>query len=164
MVTGNEFASNPQRPVAEALQTITSSDVEDFARLLSQLTDRPLTEEEIAHNLLNTVASPTSRIVVIRDGADRVQASATGTICLIPTGKKGWVDDVVTDRAHRRRGYSRILMHSLHDWFAQNGVVSVNLTSAPEREEAWRHYEGLGYRRRDTAVFRTRLGSAALEE
>lgn len=167
MVAGNESAPNPRQPAAEVLQAVTASDIEDFARLLPQLSDRSLTDEEIAANLLHTVMSPSSKVVVIRDDEGRVQASATGNLIRSPTGVKGWVDDVVTDKDHRGRGYNTVLMHALHDWFAESGASSANLTSKPERTAARRYYEWLGYGLRETGVFRKRLhqsiGSAALE-
>lgn len=164
MSVGSETAPTP--PTVEVLSSLTAADVEDFARLLPQLSSTPRTEAEIAQNLHGALNSPTSRIVVIRGDDGRIKASATGNLCPIPTGYKPWVDDVVTDQEHRGRGYGRRLMDTLHDWFEEIGAPYANLTSTPDKAAAGSLYEDMGYRERRTRVYRLLLpvGSTATEQ
>jgi GNAT superfamily N-acetyltransferase len=154
----------PESPVVEVLTSVTPQDVEDFQRLLPQLSSRELPAPDVIEARLLAAANPDnedSRVFVIRDQG-RIQASATGNICRIPTGEKPWIDDVVTDEAYRGRGFGRQLMEALHDWFEERGVSSVNLTSSPSRGAAGSLYENMGYRQLDTRVYRKYLGRAAV--
>lgn len=153
-----------EHPVVEILTTVTPQDVEDFQRLLPQLSSRELPLPDVLEARLLAACDPSnqdSRVVVIRDQG-RIRASATGNICRIPTGEKPWIDDVVTDEAYRGRGYGRQLMEALHEWFEERGVNSVNLTSNPSREAAGNLYEDMGYRQLDTRVYRKPLGRVAV--
>lgn len=152
-------------PLVETLTEVAAQDVEDFARLLPQLSSKALPSMEVIAERLQAAANPEnedSRVVVIRDESGRIQASATGNICRIPTGEKAWIDDVVTDKEHRGKRYGRQLMESLHEWFAERGISSVNLTSRPTRGEAGNLYESMDYAERDTRVYRKPLGAAAV--
>lgn len=154
-------------PAVEILSAITPQDVQDFKRLLAQLSSKPLPESSVIEERLNLAINPEnpdSCVVVIRDQNGMIQATATGNICRIPTGAKSWIDDVVTDREYRGRGYGRQLMEALHSWFEERGVDSVNLTSKPIREKAGGLYESMGYIPRDTRVYRKSLGQTALSE
>jgi GNAT superfamily N-acetyltransferase len=155
-------------PEVQVLTTVTPEVVEDFERLLPQLTGEAAPPRDIITANLSAAAdpqNPDSRIVVILDDTGRIQATATGTICRIPTGNKAWVDDVITDAAYRGCGCGERLMESLHDWFLERGVTSSNLTTSPHREAAGRLYERQGYEQRTTRVYRLDLlGSAAVSK
>ena len=148
----NEAA--PDLPQVEILSSLTNADVADFANLLPQLSGTPRTEDEIGGNLQRAIDSPTSRVVVIRGEDGHIHTSATGNLCPIPTGYKPWVDDVVTDEKHRGSGHGTRAMEALHGWFKEIGVPYVNLTSTPDKESAGRLYERMGYKLRNTRVYR----------
>lgn len=161
MVSVNETA--PFQPVVEVYTSLQSAeDVADFTRLLAQLSSTPRTEADVALNMHGVLNSPNSRTVVIRDEDGRIQATATGNLCPIPTGNKPWVDDVVTDGNHRHKGYGGMLMDSLHGWFVEQGVPYVNLTSTPDKAAAGSLYEGMGYRERETRVYRLPLAAGSV--
>jgi len=162
MTRTNETVPSP--PTVEVLSSLTDADIQDFARILPQLSSTPRTEEEIRLNLQRGIDSPTSRTLVIRDDG-RIQASATGNLAPIPTGFKPWVDDVVTDELYRGKGYGARLMEALHGWFEENGAPYANLTSTPDKVAAGGLYERLGYRQRNTRVYRLILpvGSVAIK-
>jgi predicted GNAT family acetyltransferase len=148
----------------ERLTELTSADVADFVELLPQLSSKERTPEEVGANVQAAIDSPTSVVFVVRvDG--RVRASATGGVCRIPTGVKAWVDDVVTHEAHRGKGYGGGLMKAIHSWMVEQGATSSNLTSKPARVAAGGLYERLGYKERNTRVYRAALpaGSTAVQ-
>jgi ribosomal protein S18 acetylase RimI-like enzyme len=69
-----------------------------------------------------------------------------------PTGWRGYVYNVATDPAYRRRGFSRACMQALLEWFAERGVGSVDLRASPDGEPL---YTSLGFARtRDPAMRR----------
>jgi GNAT superfamily N-acetyltransferase len=71
-----------------------------------------------------------------------------------PTPFKGYVYNVATDPAYRRRGYSRACMRALLDWYDSRGVRQVDLRASPEGEPL---YASLGFARtKDPAMRRIR--------
>ncbi|GIJ77827.1 Acetyltransferase (GNAT) family protein [Micromonospora phaseoli] len=78
-----------------------------------------------------------------------VAACAVGVVDLRLGGpadasdRRGYVFNVVTDPAYRRRGFSRGCMSALLDWFAGQGVRTVELKASPEGESLYRE---LGFR------------------
>lgn len=59
-----------------------------------------------------------------------------------PSGRAGYVFNVATDRAYRRRGYSRACMLALIGWFADNAVAQVDLRASTDGQPL---YEQLGF-------------------
>jgi len=146
------------QPTVEVLRELSPQDVEDFARLLPQLTDHSDTDLSVIEDKLSrAIYADDTEIAVIRNENGRIQATATANICRIPTGEKGWIDDVVTDRDYGGLGYAGLLIVRLHNWFTDMGVDASNLTSNPERLTAGRLYEKLGYEQRKTRVYRANL-------
>ncbi|MFC7243878.1 GNAT family N-acetyltransferase [Catellatospora aurea] len=55
-----------------------------------------------------------------------------------PSGRTGYVYNVVTDEAYRRRGFSRACMEALLGWFAERGVSTVDLRATADGEPLYR--------------------------
>ena len=72
----------------------------------------------------------------------------------IPTGLRGWVEDVVVGTKARGKGVGKLLvMHALKE--AQKmGVLTIDLTSRPSRDVANRLYQSVGFSARVTNVYR----------
>jgi len=72
----------------------------------------------------------------------------------IPTGLRGWVEDVVVDAGARGKGVGKLLtMYALKE--AQKmGVLTIDLTSRPSRDVANRLYQSVGFSARVTNVYR----------
>ncbi|RIV38429.1 GNAT family N-acetyltransferase [Micromonospora radicis] len=68
-----------------------------------------------------------------------------------PTGRSGYVFNVVTDAAYRRRGYSRACLTALLDWFAARGVRTVDLKASGDGAAL---YQELGFRPTSTVAMR----------
>ncbi|PZF95081.1 GNAT family N-acetyltransferase [Micromonospora deserti] len=60
-----------------------------------------------------------------------------------PTGQTGYVYNVVTEPAHRRRGHSRACLLALLDWYRDRGVRRVDLRASPDGAPLYRQ---LGFR------------------
>jgi GNAT superfamily N-acetyltransferase len=61
-----------------------------------------------------------------------------------PTGLRGYVLNVATDPAYRRRGFSRACMTALLEWYARSGIGAVDLRASAEGEPL---YASLGFTR-----------------
>lgn len=121
--------------------------------LLPQLSAsaRPMTAESLGALISRT---PDTRLVLLRDEERHICGMATLCLCLMPTGCKAWVEDVVVDEACRGRGYGRQLLHYIIEEARQAGAASINLTSRPERLAANRLYQSFGFEKRETNVYK----------
>lgn len=55
-----------------------------------------------------------------------------------PSGLSGYVYGVCTDERYRRRGYSRIVMRALLDWYTAQGIPRVELHASEYAEPLYR--------------------------
>lgn len=93
---------------------------------------------------------PTIGITVIDapDGSGGLAACAVGTISERlpgphnPTGRYGWIFNVVTDAQWRKRGYSRACTQALLEWFGDQSVHVLELLASEQGEGL---YKELGF-------------------
>ena len=97
--------------------------------------------------------SPATRFLVARDG-DTVVGMLTLVLFRIPTGVRAWIEDVVVDEAARGRGAGEALTREALRIADRAGARTVDLTSRREREAANRLYRKLGFKARETTVYR----------
>ncbi|WP_326558214.1 GNAT family N-acetyltransferase [Micromonospora sp. NBC_01796] len=71
-----------------------------------------------------------------------------------PSGATGYVFNVATDPAHRRRGYSRACVTAVLDWYRDRGIRTVDLRASRQGEPL---YESLGFVRTADPAMRLRL-------
>ena len=126
--------------------------VEAFDRLVPQLSrsSPPPTREQLDE----MVGAPGTRLLLARDEAGSIVGSLTLVVFRIPTGVRAWIEDVVVDESARRQGVGEALTRRACDVAAEAGARTVDLTSRPTREAANRLYARLGFRLRDTNVYR----------
>ncbi len=99
------------------------------------------------------IASPACDVLVARlDGA--VVGTLTLVTFRIPTGVRAWIEDVVVDGAARGHGVGEQLNRYAIEVARGKGAATVDLTSRPSREAANRLYQRLGFKPRDTNVYR----------
>ena len=72
----------------------------------------------------------------------------------IPTGMRAWIEDVVVDESARGAGVGEALNVAALEVARQRGCKTVDLTSRPSREAANRLYQRLGFKPRDTNIYR----------
>jgi ribosomal protein S18 acetylase RimI-like enzyme len=125
--------------------------VEAWSRLVSQLSSSapPPGKDELAE----IIASPATVLFVARLGGEIV-GSLTLVVFRIPTGLRAIIEDVVTDETARGHGVGSALTRAALERARQSGCRSVDLTSRPSREAANRLYQQLGFKRRETNVYR----------
>ena len=102
--------------------------------------------------------------VVERDGEPGLAACVVGQVDQRlpgpgdPTGLRGYVYNVATDPAYRRRGFSRACMTALLEWFDGLGVTVVDLRASASGEPL---YASLGFTRTPDPAMRLRRRPAA---
>ncbi len=128
---------------------------EEIARaaevLLPQLTNAPREERP---SLADVLGHPATRVLLARDAKGTIVGMTTLVLYPIPTGVRGWIEDVVVDEPSRGQGVASALVGAALEIAARSGARSVDLTSRPSREAANRLYERLGFVRRETNVYR----------
>lgn len=124
--------------------------VEAFARLLPQLSPglrAPSVEEVRAMLRCPSTVLFTARL----DG--RIIGLLTLTWYRVPSGVKGWIEDVVVEDAARGRGAGEQLVRAALCRAAAEGVGRVMLTSRASRRAAHALYHKTGFEVVDTVVF-----------
>lgn len=106
-----------------------------------------------AAELQEIIDSPSTVLFVAYDG-DAIVGSLTLALFRIPTGLRAWIEDVVVDDAARGKGVGAKLNLAAIEESARRGCRTVDLTSRPSREAANRLYQRLGFKARETNVYR----------
>jgi ribosomal protein S18 acetylase RimI-like enzyme len=139
----------------EVLRDVDDEVVTAFGRLLPQLSRSAAPLDAAA--LRRIVQWPGNTVLVARlDGA--IVGTLTLVLFPIPTGLRAWVEDVVVDEAARGHGVGAALSREAVRLARAGGAQTVDLTSRPSREAANRLYERLGWKRRESNLYRMDLG------
>jgi ribosomal protein S18 acetylase RimI-like enzyme len=133
---------------------VTEEILQAFQRLIPQLARHcpPPTRE-----LLTAIAASSETFIFLArypEDNSPVVGSATLVTFQTPTGRHGWIEDVVVDYKTHRQGIGKALTEKCLDKARELGLHEVNLTSRPSREAANRLYQGLKFIQRDTNVYR----------
>ncbi len=125
--------------------------VSALGRLLPQLSRSaaPPGPPELAELL----AQPGTTLLVARDG-DAIVGTLTLLVHRLPTGIKSRIEDVVVDEAGRGKGVGEALTREALRLAADAEAVQVELSSHPSREAANLLYRRVGFRQRETNVYR----------
>ena len=99
------------------------------------------------------IESDTTVLFAARSGQEIV-GLLTLAIFRIPTGVRAWIEDVVVDNQARGKGVGDALNRAALAEAERRGAKTVDLTSRPSREAANRLYQRLGFKQRDTNVYR----------
>jgi ribosomal protein S18 acetylase RimI-like enzyme len=106
-----------------------------------------------AEQLARIVADPATTLFVAEDDG-KIVGSLTLVAFEIPTGRRAWIEDVVTDAAARGKGVASAIVNAALAHAAELGARTVDLTSRPDRTDANRLYVTLGFEQRTTNVYR----------
>ena len=130
---------------------VTDELVEAFARLIPQLSksNPPPSRDELQF----MVDSPASVLLVAEEDG-YIYGSLTLALFRIPTGLRAWIEDVVVDSEARGKGVGQSLNEAALDRARAEGAATVDLTSRPSREAANRLYQRLGFKARETNIYR----------
>ncbi len=120
-------------------------------RLIPQLSSSsaPISAQELEE----VIESDTTVLFAARSGQEIV-GLLTLAIFRIPTGVRAWIEDVVVDNQARGIGVGDALNRAALAEAKRRGAKTVDLTSRPSREAANRLYQRLGFKQRNTNVYR----------
>jgi ribosomal protein S18 acetylase RimI-like enzyme len=140
MTVDVEVAGEPSEEIVSA-----------FARLLPQLSHSAAPLDDAA---IGRMLSHEANTVFLA----RVEGQIVGTLTLvmvpIPSGLRARIEDVVVDASARGHGVGTALTAAAIECARSANARTVDLTSRPDRDSAGRLYERLGFRERDSRVYR----------
>jgi ribosomal protein S18 acetylase RimI-like enzyme len=150
--TTQEFRDSQMGVEVAVATTITDDIVEAFVRLTPQLSSSSPapTKAELQAICDHDACS----LLIARDTDGTILGSMTLVTFPIPTGLRGWIEDVVVDEAARGKGVGEILNRTALSMASEMGVKTVDLTSRPSRVAANKLYQKLGFVARETNVYR----------
>jgi ribosomal protein S18 acetylase RimI-like enzyme len=133
------------------LREVTDEDVHAINRLLPQLSKSASPLDAAA---LQQIATWNGNSFLVARAAGEIVGMLTLVMFPIPTGLRVRIEDVVVDESARGQGVGAALSREAIRLARAAGARTIDLTSRPSRESANRLYERLGFRPRDTRVYR----------
>lgn len=133
------------------LRDITDEDVHAINQLLTQLSK---TAPPLDAAALQQIATWNGNSLLVARAAGEIVGMLTLVMFPIPTGLRVRIEDVVVDDSARGQGVGAALSREAIRLAKAAGARTIDLTSRPSRESANRLYERLGFRLRDTRVYR----------
>ena len=136
----------------ERLTEYTPKDAAGIGRLMPYLS-QSFDGEPINEQLLRTIIESDSHEQLVARVDARIVGAATLSIIMgAGAGKKGWLEDFVTDPESGIKGTGQIIWDEMEKWCLEHDV-NLNFTSRPSREAAHNFYLKNGATVRETTVF-----------
>jgi len=104
------------------------------------------------NNLIDS--SALSLFLAEKDG--KVLGMLSLVVFAIPTGVRAWIEDVVVDNEARGLGVGKALTNHAVREGLKKGAQTIDLTSRPSRVAANQLYQKVGFKQRETNVYRFR--------
>lgn len=140
----------------EVVKRVDNDLVVAFQRLIPQLSkSNPAPTKEQLESIVNSDSS----CILLAKVNGVIVGSLTLVIFHIPTGTRAWIEDVVVDADARGKGVGEVLNKFALDEAKRKGALTVDLTSRPSRETANRLYQRIGFKARDTNVYRFQISN-----
>jgi GNAT superfamily N-acetyltransferase len=134
-------------PVTEATTEVHAA----LSHLLPQL--NPTLPVPVMERLEAIIADPAVTLLVAREG-EQIVGTTTVIVYTTPFWIKARLDEVVVDESARGKGVGAALVKASLDLAREKGAEMVELQSAVRREEANRLYPRMGFKLRETNVYR----------
>ncbi|MBI2613632.1 MAG: GNAT family N-acetyltransferase [Candidatus Levybacteria bacterium] len=138
----------------EQIKTFSSDLTPALNSLLKQLNEEAEALDD--KDVMGIIESSPNRLFVARSGREII-----GMLTLIvfrsAFAKKGLLEDIVVDSKYRGKGVGTKIILAAIDEARREGVTHLDFTSSPQREDANRLYQHMGFEKRDTNVYRIKL-------
>jgi GNAT superfamily N-acetyltransferase len=127
---------------------------EAMQRFLDQLTTNPMT---LTESMFRQLIESTNSHLFFLIKEEQIAGMLTVGIYYSPTGGKAWIEDVVMDQAFRGQGLSKLLVAHAIEFTKSKGIPLLMLTSNPKRIAANKLYQAMGFKRKETNVYRMKF-------
>ncbi|MDD2314923.1 MAG: GNAT family N-acetyltransferase [Proteiniphilum sp.] len=135
----------------ERLTHIDEHIVDAFRRLMPQLTSRRI-DSSLA-TLEKVISSEETHLFVAIE-EEEIIGTLTLLFYQIPSGRKAWIEDVIVEQQARGKGVGTALMWHAMQTARSQAAEKVDLTSHPDRKAANKLYQKMGFRLRESNVYR----------
>jgi len=125
-------------------------------KLLRQLNETAASLDD--KDVMGMIDSEANRLFVAKRSDNReIIGMVTLIVFRAAFAKKALLEDVVVDKKYRGKGIGTKLISTAISQARKEGVAHLDFTSNPKRAEANRLYEHLGFKKRNTNVYRIEL-------
>ena len=121
---------------------------EGISALLKQLNP-----ELKSGGLIEIISKSKDLYIVCAFEGHEVLGMASLAIYQVLSGKKGWIEDVVVDQKHRRKGVARMLTEKLIQLGKEQGLEQLLLYTGTHRKAAQQLYEKCGFERKNSYLY-----------
>jgi ribosomal protein S18 acetylase RimI-like enzyme len=140
-------------PITITRLTNFSSEAADEIRNLAQQEGKNYKELR-DDDLKDMLQSQNTHLLVARNREGKIVGMITVLVFRIPYVKKSSIEDLVVDENSRGQGIGSSLMEEAVNVARESGAHYVDFTSRPRRDESNSLYEKLGFKQRETNVYR----------
>ena len=143
--------------VIRELKKVSANACREVNHLLLQLLHDPKDYRPLSLSALRGIVDDKKTIVVVV--YDGVRIIGMGLLFLItkPRGRYAYIEDMVIDIAYRGRGLGKKLARKLIAAARSRGVRCIELSTRPSRVAANKIYQDIGFKRKETNVYRLKL-------
>ena len=134
-----------------AVKKSSKETLEAVNKLLPQLS--PSTNQ-LGEKELTKILQSESNQIFMATHDEEICGMLTLVICHLTSGNKAVIEDVAVDQAFRGKGIGKMLMEKAIAIAKYQGIEHVDLTSNRSRLAANALYRRIGFKKRDTNVYR----------
>lgn len=148
-----EMSNTPARSMIkiQELRRASAKSLAEINALLPQLSKTP---KPLSLKLLDSIVRDKNiRLVVAKEGT-QIVGMATLILMIAPNGKRAKVEDVVVDEKYRGKGIGEKISKKLVAIAKSKKVRRIELTTGQRRIAAHRLYEKIGFKKKDSDVYR----------
>lgn len=136
----------------ERLTSYNSDDAAEIGRLMSYISES-FSGEPVPEELLRAIIESDDHDQLVARISSRIVGCATLSVIIgAGAGRKGWLEDFVSDPEAGQRGIGQALWNEIEKWCQERGV-DLHFTSRPSREAAHNFYLKNGAYTRETTAF-----------
>lgn len=137
----------------EELSTVTGTQVKEVIQLMYELDPTITVTEEM---FKQAVEAPGTHFIAVT-AEEHIIGCASLCVFESPTGRKASIEDVVVSSAYRGQHIGKQLVQHVIDYAKTLAPINLQLTSRPERIEANKLYQSLGFQKRETNAYRMEI-------
>ena len=135
----------------ERITKVDEGTVQIFKRLMPQLTGK---DEYPSLEELQQVIQSDERFLFFASEKGKVIGTLTLVFYQLPSGLKAWIEDVIVDERARGKGVATALLKHALQVARDGGALKADLTSMPWRKAANRLYQKIGFKKRESNMYR----------
>lgn len=134
------------------IQTLSTKNISDETSSLIAILFKQLSPDKKQLNLSEILETGNTTIAICIENNMIIGIALMAKYKVI-SGLKGWIEDVVVDSEHRRKGVGKALIQYLIEEAIKNNYTQLYLFTEPEKEAAANLYQKLGFNKRTSILF-----------